>query len=157
MDELQSNLQEILDEKIEKIVPENIKSGVTIFGVDGAIGGSEVYSTEEQVIGKWIDGKPLYRKVITFPMPVTSDWGVVTSHIFNISNDIDYAFVEHYHMVDSVNEKYILPVSGVKNNVYYFVKAVMKDNGTGYLQNSNPNWGTNCTAVISVLYTKTTD
>lgn len=24
------------------------------------------YSTEEQVIGKWIDGKPLYRKTITF-------------------------------------------------------------------------------------------
>lgn len=25
----------------------------------------EIYSTEEQVIGKWIDGKPLYRKVFT--------------------------------------------------------------------------------------------
>ena len=26
----------------------------------------EVYSTEEQVVGTWIDGKPIYRKVIDF-------------------------------------------------------------------------------------------
>ncbi len=25
----------------------------------------EIYSTEEQIIGKWIDGKPIYRKVFT--------------------------------------------------------------------------------------------
>ena len=28
---------------------------------------SESYSTEEQVIGQWIDGKPLYRKVYKLP------------------------------------------------------------------------------------------
>ena len=26
----------------------------------------EVYSTEEQVVGTWVDGKPIYRKVIDF-------------------------------------------------------------------------------------------
>ena len=26
----------------------------------------EVYSTDEKVVGTWIDGKPIYRKVITF-------------------------------------------------------------------------------------------
>ena len=31
-------------------------------GVDYDITSKEIYSTEEQVIGKWIDGKPLYRK-----------------------------------------------------------------------------------------------
>ncbi len=30
------------------------------------------YSTNEQVIGTWIDGKPLYRKVITSPIGLTS-------------------------------------------------------------------------------------
>ena len=29
-------------------------------------GFGKIYSTEEQVIGTWIDGKPLYRKVYTF-------------------------------------------------------------------------------------------
>lgn len=34
--------------------------------IEYAIQTSEVYSTEEQVIGTWIDGKPLYRKVVQF-------------------------------------------------------------------------------------------
>lgn len=29
----------------------------------------DVYSTEEQVIGRWINGKPLYRRVIESPSP----------------------------------------------------------------------------------------
>ena len=32
-------------------------------GSGGGSSGGEVYSTEEQVIGTWIDGKPLYRRV----------------------------------------------------------------------------------------------
>lgn len=32
-------------------------------GGSGGGSGGEVYSTEEQVIGTWIDGKPLYRRV----------------------------------------------------------------------------------------------
>lgn len=36
-----------------------------IKGKDGKDGSeNQIYSTEEQVIGKWIDGKPLYRKII---------------------------------------------------------------------------------------------
>ena len=34
--------------------------------IENAIQTSEIYSTEEQVIGTWIDGKPLYRKVVQF-------------------------------------------------------------------------------------------
>lgn len=29
----------------------------------------DIYSTEEQVVGRWIDGKPVYRKVISFTAP----------------------------------------------------------------------------------------
>lgn len=31
-----------------------------------------VYSTEEQVVGKWIDGKPLYQKTLEFTTPSTA-------------------------------------------------------------------------------------
>lgn len=31
----------------------------------------KVYSTEEQVIGRWIDGKPLYRKTVAIVTPET--------------------------------------------------------------------------------------
>ena len=40
------------------------------------------YSTEEQVIGTWIDGKPLYRKTIKFIGDITNE----TSIKHNIDN-----------------------------------------------------------------------
>ena len=39
--ELQENLQAILDEKTNKVLPANIKSGVTIFNVQGTLVGLE--------------------------------------------------------------------------------------------------------------------
>ena len=43
-------------------------------GKDGSE--NQIYSTTEQVIGTWIDGKPLYRKVI---QTIISDGGIVLS------------------------------------------------------------------------------
>lgn len=34
----------------------------------------EEYSTDETVIGRWIDGKPIYRKVIQANTPSSSAW-----------------------------------------------------------------------------------
>lgn len=33
------------------------------------VGGYDVYSTSETIIGKWIDGRPVYRKVLTGTTP----------------------------------------------------------------------------------------
>ena len=50
---------------------ENVASGYTFVGSGGTIAtgtlntSSDDYSTEETVIGTWIDGKPIYRKVYT--------------------------------------------------------------------------------------------
>lgn len=41
MEELEQNLNAILEEKINKVVPENIKAGVTIFGVEGTYANGE--------------------------------------------------------------------------------------------------------------------
>ena len=38
-------------------------------GGGSSSGGGEVYSTEEIAIGKWIDGKTIYRKVISMDLP----------------------------------------------------------------------------------------
>lgn len=43
----------------------------------------EIYSTEEQVIGKWIDGKPIYRKVFTGTTN-GSDNTIITKTTLNI-------------------------------------------------------------------------
>ena len=56
MTELQQNLQDILKEKEEKILPENIKNGVTIFGVEGTLTGeggvdtSDATATAEDIL-----------------------------------------------------------------------------------------------------------
>lgn len=44
----------------------------------------DIYSLEEQVVGRWIDGKPLYRKVIidTFPNTV-NQWKYIGTPIEN--------------------------------------------------------------------------
>lgn len=46
--------------------------------------GKEVYSTNEQVIGTWIDGKPLYRKVIQGTTPAMNDT-ILTDILSNVS------------------------------------------------------------------------
>ena len=45
-----------------------------IKGKDGKDGSeNQIYSTDETVIGTWIDGKPIYRKVVTLSTTVTID------------------------------------------------------------------------------------
>lgn len=41
------------------------------------------YSTSEQVIGKWINGKPLYRKTITFTTTIPVDTALEINHGIN--------------------------------------------------------------------------
>lgn len=43
-------------------------------GSGGGGGSSDIYSTEETRIGTWIDGKPLYRKVVEFTFPSSGGW-----------------------------------------------------------------------------------
>lgn len=63
-DDLLEKLIAINDEKITKIIPENIKKDVTILGVTGTLeegGGGTMnnYSTTEQIIGTWINRKAI--------------------------------------------------------------------------------------------------
>lgn len=47
---------------------------------------AKIYSTEERVVGKWIDNKPLYRRTFIQPFSVSNDDIVITHNISNISN-----------------------------------------------------------------------
>ena len=49
---------------------------------NGFIQSSMCYSTEEKIVGKWIDGKPLYQKTFDFGSNInidTSSWTVISS------------------------------------------------------------------------------
>ena len=50
------------------------------------------YSTSEQVVGTWIDGKPIYEKTVNTGS-FTTGYGTVSHNILNIDNIISYYFI----------------------------------------------------------------
>ena len=113
------------------------------------------YSTEETVIGKWIDGKPLYQKVITFDNTISTSYDDNT-FIHNISN-IDIIFVKNA-FVYSKNEKrfYSIPVTLYNSNTATDDLNIMVDREkiNFYVKSG---WNTAWQKVIILNYTKTTD
>lgn len=105
------------------------------------------YSTEEQVVGTWVDGKPIYQKTLNYSLNSSSDW----------------------QQLFSLNEKEIKNVFGyVKKNSGDFVQIGIGD----YRPNDyTVNWATwdgnfylalskgsgEFSVFITIQYTKTTD
>lgn len=116
------------------------------------------YSTEEQVIGKWIDGKPLYGKTITFTSTISAN--TTTSIAHNITNAknifIDYgaSFMEANIGTDNYMS-YSLSLIGYSGNItdkmYCYVDI------TNIIFYANGAWARNWTKHITLKYTKTTD
>ena len=108
----------------------------------------ENYSTTEQKIGTWINGKPIYRKVYQFN--TTDDMNLFTPH--NISNLDKYWINESSSFIYSSNET--LPI-----NWYYGSSDWCRT----WLTNVNirmrcpSNLGTDRIVYITIEYTKTTD
>ena len=116
-----------------------------------------VYSEEEHIVGVWTDGKPLYRTVVRVPVPATSN-GVEVVTDFTFGENVEYSFVEHCHMIDGINERYIIPYFNYKSDqVHIRCELILQNNGNAYIINSVGAWSTGCTVVASILYTKTTD
>ena len=75
-------------------LPHNM-SHITVTGIRDRVSDAEKnfnkYSTTEEVVGTWIDGKPIYRKVVTLSTTKTIDMGGISiSHgISNINIPID--------------------------------------------------------------------
>ena len=113
------------------------------------------YSTEETVIGKWLDGIPLYQKVITFDNTISISYDDNT-FIHNISN-IDIIFVKNA-FVYSKNEKrfYSIPVTLYNSNTATDDLNIMVDREkiNFYVKSG---WNTAWQKVIILNYTKTTD
>ena len=96
------------------------------------------YSTEEKVVGKWIDGKPIYERVFSNinVSLATSDW--------------------HYTDVTIDNLKYVIDSFGITDVSFQYF------NPFGAWNNNNQLWWrhnyvNNTINLIVVKYTKTTD
>lgn len=108
------------------------------------------YSTEETKIGTWINGKPLYRKVITYNEYITKNILVSVSHnIINLENIVKceailqwsnnfYPFPTHYQ-----NQENEIVVNSIDSSNINF---------TSY----GDNWGGHV-IYFTLEYTKTTD
>lgn len=111
------------------------------------------YSTEEVKIGKWIDGKPLYRKIIQGNIPTIPSGSTTATGTFAIASNIDEVFVENIYFTYSTFQYipiwYFETNSALPIKIYVNNKQLNIVNGVaGY--NNSP-----FTAII--CYTKTTD
>ena len=111
-----------------------------------------IYSTNEVVIGRWIDGKPLYRKVIKFTDSVSVNSLFTKSH--GISN-VDLIWIEEWIYVSSDKISYTVPLVGYNANLtdrhYCYAN---KENIYAY---GNGGWNNNWNKIVILKYTKTTD
>ena len=118
-------------------------------------GNNEIYSTEEQVIGKWIDGKPLYRKVIV--KGVASGETLIELGINNLDYIKDISGTMKYY--NSEGAVRFIPISRAHSSKlenqsgWYYTGTANKlalEVGSTYSSY-------NITATIIAEYTKTTD
>ena len=112
------------------------------------------YSETETLIGKWINNKPLYRKVIKI-----YDTNILNGSTIphNISN-VDLIFVEKAFLYQSSGTCYPIPV-----NLYGSGTTSNQDRLSLYVDRTNivfkadSNYGGGWTKIIILNYTKTTD
>lgn len=118
--------------------------------------GFEDYSEEEKVIGRWIDGRPIYRSIIITNLPSTTTNGA--------ESYVDYSFDANIKLVTNIKATYIKDNANWTNshnwgnvNVHYYCSLYYN---LLYkfirIYNSNVDWN-NALAYIVIEYTKYTD
>ena len=111
------------------------------------------YSTDEQVVGTWIDGKPIYQKTISAEI-LFSQNGQQIADIsnLNIKDSISYKCT----IYDSLNnESYALPMHGSVN--LYNMNILFKNNGLTLSCEQASAYSRILKIYITLQYTKTTD
>lgn len=131
--------------------------GITL---DNYLDNLNEYSTDERLIGKWIDGKPLYRKVIIINTTLSSN--ELNNFPHNIEN-VDFIFVEKaFVVVNDANNttsyrwSYPLPV-GLYNSNTDEDKLSLFVSRWGIRFFVQTSWGVGWSKYVVLNYTKTTD
>lgn len=120
-------------------------------------GGSEnVYSTEETVCGKWIDGKPIYRKVIPGKLAEESGTSFVFANVSELKID---RVINLYGNMIGMNNKIQITLQTSYNattalnaavNMYYDIET---ENIRYHFVNVQGNYS-GCSANVIIEYTK---
>lgn len=123
--------------------------------------GMENYSTSEQVIGTWINGKPLYEKILSGTLGSYSTSTITTD--LDVALNVETAFIHEAFLINSSGTATNFPVIAFdvdpdtmavtdKSNKVSYVGTVQK---VRIIQNNSQSDGR--TYYIRVRYTKTTD
>lgn len=107
-----------------------LQVGDDIYNVGGGSGNS--YSTTEQVVGTWIDGRPLYQKTFYVPEAWQSTSGIILDSGF-VPSVYDQYFMTDVHMM--VNNDYMNgngQFGGAGMEIYY-----RESSGLGYINASD--------------------
>lgn len=124
---------------------------------------SDLYSTDEKMIGQWTDGKPVYQKVLTGTTPNTSSQGTFVSTLISIGATVDtICHAEGYQSYQGVFtplEHTYLQTTPVTQCYFAAIgnsATTSSDRNKIKLFNSRTEW--NGRSVFFILqYTKTTD
>lgn len=113
------------------------------------INGLNTYSTTEQRIGTWIDGKPLYRKVLTSTLPTGSGNNSIT---FNGIYITDYrgSVKSRYSQWWSLHNYYASDTS-------YNISSYLSENRNEINIDCGSHFTTSSQYEITIEYTKTSD
>ena len=118
------------------------------------VGTGNDYSTDEQIIGSWIDGKPLYQKTVSGTMPNSTDTVAINHGISNFGVLVELSAVAYN---ENTGAKSILPIVGDGYNNGYTKQSIISIENTAlYLRNYGID-KSSMTAYITLRYTKTTD
>lgn len=135
--------------EFEKLSPDQKKTGTYIIddGRDETLIGANIYSLDETIVGRWIDGKPIYRKVI---ISTTGNAGA-DKIIGNISNDCETIIRLDGIIVD--RNGYHTKVPDLRT-----VLIVAKNELSLYITTANSGSAyANCPIAAIVEYTKSAD
>lgn len=125
------------------------------YGCCGGAGEENVYSTEETVCGKWIDGKPIYRKVIIGTL--AKDNGNSLSFATIPELNIDRTINIYGNMIEKQDVHIMLQTSydgtnGLIAAVNMAYNSKTKSIDYNFLNNNGTYSG--CTACVVIEYTK---
>lgn len=134
---------------------ENGTLKITGGGFSGSGGDSlHEYSTDEKVVGKWIDGKPLYEKTFEVPKIPYSKYHTIVESVayLNIDSVISYdgcCYREEYNLYEKI--------TGVAINDYDDMQGYNVRIWNGNLEVMQHYIREEVGATVTIQYTKTTD
>lgn len=149
----------------------------TIYSVSGGGGGGHTYSTTEQIIGTWIDGKTLYEKTIyAARLAGPTDYDITTTRLQNRGTTINSQTMYYRYLNTGLNLSNVkiigqdvfgmianglarecLSGAGAVGGEYDFYYDVANENGIAIIRLGNFNDRTSASGYAIVRYTKTID